>query len=56
MKTQEVCDLIRAKNPCLVVYLKGRLPKNLDIANLTPTQVFIAFADWVNETVGVVTE
>ena len=36
VETQEACDLIRAKDPGLVVYLNGNLPNNRDVANLTP--------------------
>ena len=56
VETQEGCDLIRAKAPGLIVYLKRRLPNNVDVANLSPTQVFIVFADWINQTVGAVIE
>ena len=56
VETQDSCNLIIAKAPWIVEYLKGRLPNNVNVATLSPTQVFIAFTDWVNNTVGTVIE
>ena len=52
VETQDACNLIIAKAPGIVEYLKGRLPNNINVAAMSPTQVFVAFTDWVTSTVG----
>ena len=40
----------------MVEYLKSRIPATTSIAGMTPTYVFVAFASWINNTVGAVIE
>ena len=48
---QDACNQIITKAPGIVEYLKGILPYTISVAGMSPTQVFVAFAGWVNSTV-----